>query len=120
MDTRERRKDTRMNIRVPFRFRVLNPLGLPEQAAESENISQQGIFFATSFPLDVGTPLEVSLTMPRQLAGQISNDMRCVARVVRVQPDFFFEGKAGIGLHIEKYQAIAAAGAAAGKDRWSS
>jgi len=119
MNTRERRKDARVNIRVPFRFRVLNIPGSPEQAAESENISRRGILFATTFPLQVGTPLEVSLEMPQELAGRSSSDVNCVARVVRVQPDEFFGGKAGIGLHIEGYQACAAAGAGASKERWS-
>jgi PilZ domain len=119
MNARERRIDTRVNIRVPFRFRVLNVPGSPEQAAESENISQRGILFATTFPLQVGTPLEVSLEMPQELAGQTSSDVKCVARVVHIQPDAFFGGRAGIGLHIEKYKARAAAGVGAGKERWS-
>jgi hypothetical protein len=120
MNTRERRNDTRVNIRVPFRFRVLTIPGSPEQVAESENISQRGILFATTFPLQVGTPLEVSLEMPRELAGRSSTDMNCVARVVRVQPDEFLGGKAGIGLHIEEYQAVAAAGVGASRDLWSA
>ena len=120
MSTRERRNDTRVNIRVPFRFRVLTIPGSPEQVAESENISQRGILFATTFPLQVGTPLEVSLEMPRELAGRISSDVNCVARVVRVQPDEFLGGKAGIGLHIEEYQAVAAAGVGASRDLWSA
>jgi hypothetical protein len=120
MNSRERRYDTRVNIRVPFRFRVLNSPGALEQAAESENISQRGILFATALPLKVGTPLEVSLKMPQELAGQSSSDVKCVARVVHVQPNAFFGGKAGVGLHIERYEAVAAAGAGATKERWTS
>jgi len=81
MNSRERRIDTRVNIKVPFRFRVLNNPGSPEQSAESINISQRGLLFATAIPLKVGTPLEVSLKMPRELAGQVSSDVHCVARV---------------------------------------
>jgi hypothetical protein len=109
MNSRERRIDTRVNIKVPFRFRVLNNPGATEQIAESINISQRGLLFATVIPLKVGTPLEVSLKMPQELAGAVSNDVRCVARVVHVQPSAFFGGKAGIGLHIERYEAGAAA-----------
>ena len=124
MSTRERRNDMRVNIRVPFRFRVLTIPGSPEQAAESENISQRGILFATTFPLLVGTLLEVSLEMPRELAGQTSSDVKCVARVVHVQPNAFFGGKAGIGLHIERGKEedaageVAVLGVAPGKDWW--
>src|SRR5216684_4001842 len=121
MNSRERRSDTCVNIRVPLRFRVLNNPGSPELTAESENISQRGILFATAVPLKVGTPLEVSLKMPQELAGQASSDVKCVARVVHVQPNAFFGGKAGIGLHIERYEARAAvgAGAGAGNERWA-
>lgn len=109
MNSRERRIDTRVNIKVPFRFRVLNNPGATEQSAESINISQRGLLFATVIPLQVGTPLEVSLKMPQELAGTVSNDVRCVARVVHVQPSAFFGGKAAIGVHIERYEAGAAA-----------
>jgi len=120
MNSRERRYDTRVNIRVPFRFRVLNTPDALEQTAESENISQRGILFATALPLKVGTPLEVSLQMPQELAGKSSSDVKCVARVVHVQPNAFLGGKAGIGVHIERYEAVAAAGAAVMKERWTS
>jgi len=120
MNSRERRSDTRVNIRVPFRFRVLNSPDALEQTAESENISQRGILFATALPLKVGTPLEVSLKMPRELAGKYSSDVKCVARVVHVQPNAFLGGKAGIGVHIERYEAVAAAGAGAMEERWAS
>lgn len=122
MNSRERRIDTRVNITVPFRFRVLNNPGATEQVAESINISQRGLLFATVIPLQVGTPLELSLKMPQELVNAVSNDVRCVARVVHVQPCAIFGGKAGIGLHIERYEAGAAvgavAGAGAGKDWW--
>jgi hypothetical protein len=120
MNSRERRIDTRVNIRVPFRFRVLNTPDAFEHTAESENISQRGILFATALPLKVGTPLEVSLKMPQELGGKTSTDVRCVARVVHVQPNAFLDGKAGIGVHIERYEAVAAAGAGAMKERWAS
>ena len=120
MNSRERRNDTRVNIRVPFRFRVLNNPGELEHSAESENISQRGILFATAHPLKVGTPLEVSLKMPQELAGTSSSDVKCVARVVHVEPNAFSEGKAGIGVHIERYEAVASAGAGARKERWMS
>jgi len=115
MSSSERRLDTRVNIRVPLRFRVLNNPGSTEQAAESENISQRGLFFSTTVPLKVGTPVEVSLRMPQELAGKTSSDVRCVARVVHVQPGFALGGKTGIGLHIERYEAKASA-----RERWVS
>jgi hypothetical protein len=130
MISRERRMDTRVNIKLPLRFRVLNNPGAQEQTAESINISQRGILFATAAPLVVGTPLEVSLKMPRELQSHAASDVKCVARVVRVEPNAFLGGRAGIGLHIERYEAGAAMGvetglavgasAGSGKERWAS
>jgi hypothetical protein len=105
MNFNERRTDTRINIRVPLLFRILNNASSPKQTAESENISRRGIFFAMDSPLKVGTALEVSLRMPQELAGPTVSDVKCVARVVRIQPNSFLGGKAGIGLHIERYEA---------------
>jgi hypothetical protein len=107
-NSRERRIDTRVNMWAPFHFRILNSPNALEQTAESENISQRGILFARALPRNGGTPLEVSVKMPQELAGKFSSDVRCVARVVHVQPNAFLGGKAGIGLHMERYGAVAA------------
>ena len=74
--------------------------------------------------------------MPREMAGHAASELKCVARVVHVEPNAFLGGKAGIGLHIEQYQARAAAkmeaetgvgvgvgagaGMGAGKEPWAS
>ena len=115
MSSSERRIDTRVNIRVPLRFRALNNPGSTEQTAESENISQRGMYFMTDVPLKVGTPVEVSLRMPQELAGKSSSDVKCVARVVHVRPSSTPGGMLGIGLHIERYEAKASV-----RERWAS
>ena len=115
MSSSERRIDPRVNVAVPLRFRVLNNPGATEQSAESENISQRGLFFSTLVPLKVGTPLEVSLRMPQALSGKPASDVKCVARVVHITPSVIPGGKSGIGLHIERYEVSASA-----RDRWAS
>jgi hypothetical protein len=115
MSSNERRIDPRVNIRVPLRFRILDDQQSIEQNAEAENISQRGIYFTTAVPLKVGMPLEVSLRMPRELAGMNSTNVKCVARVVRVNPSSLLSGRAGVGLHIERYEARASA-----SERWMS
>ena len=70
MSSGERRIDMRVNVRVPLRFRILNHPDSIEQIAESENISQRGMYFTTAVPLKVGMPLEVSLRMPQELASK--------------------------------------------------
>jgi hypothetical protein len=115
MSSSERRIDTRVNISVPLRFRALNNPGSTEQIAQSENISQRGMFFETNVPLKVGTPVEVSLRMPQELAGQVTSDVKCVARVVHVRQSTAPGGMLGIGLHIERYEAQTSA-----RERWAS
>lgn len=114
MTSSERRIDTRVNIAVPLRFRALNNPGATEQMAESENISQRGMYFLTNIPMKVGTPVEVSLCMPQELAGKVSSEVKCVARVVHVKPAGP-GGILGIGLHIERYEAQAVT-----RERWAS
>ena len=115
MNSSERRIDTRVNVRVPLRFRALNNPGSTEQTAQSENISQRGLYFLTSVPLKVGTPLEVSLRMPQELAGRVASDVKCVARVVHIRQGSAPGGMSGIGLHIERYEAKASV-----RERWAS
>ena len=115
MDSSERRIDTRVNVRVPLRFRALNNPGSTEQTAQSENISQRGLYFLTNVPLKIGTPVEVSLRMPQEVAGRVASDVKCVARVVHVRPSNVPEGLLGIGLHIERYEVKASA-----RERWAS
>jgi Tfp pilus assembly protein PilZ len=115
MSSSERRIDTRVNICVPLRFRALTNPGSTEQIAESENISQRGMFFLTNVPLKIGTPVEVMLRMPQELAGKVPSDVKCVARVVHVRPNSGPGGMLGIGLHIERYEAQTSA-----RERWAS
>jgi len=115
MTSSERRVDTRVNVSVPIRFRQLNNPAAEEQTAKSENISQRGLFFLTNVPLKIGTPVELSLRMPQELAGQVTSDVKCVARVVHVRPSSGSGGMLGIGLHIERYEAQTSL-----RDRWAS
>jgi hypothetical protein len=105
MSSSDRRTDPRVNIHVPLRFRVLEPPGAAEQTGESENISQRGMFLSTDVPLKIGTPVEVSLHMPREIAAKLTTDVTCVARVVHVRPGSSPEGRMGVGLRIERYEA---------------
>jgi hypothetical protein len=115
MNSPERRLDSRVNVCVPLRFRVLNNPEAKEQTAQSENISQRGMYFLTDVPLKVGTPVEVSLCMPQEMTGKLASDVKCIARVVHVKPSSAPGGLSGIGLHIERYEATALL-----RERWAS
>jgi hypothetical protein len=115
MNHRERRNNPRVDTRVELQYRALGTPELPLQRAESENISQRGIFFMTDDPPKVGTLLEISLQMPPELGVQLGGEVRCLARVVRIQHESAESERSGIGLHIEQFEA-----GSLGRERWVS
>jgi len=100
----DRRQLERFRIRVPLRFR---PLGLAsdqiEHFTETANISRGGFFFVTSAPLQVGMPIEATLTMPAEVTGGKPDMTRCRARLVHAKPDAYSDGRMGFGAEIEAY-----------------
>jgi hypothetical protein len=113
MKLTERRSETRVRLSVPLRFRPVAEPDSAQQLAETVNISQGGLYVSTSFPLQVGAQVEVFMKIPRELSGNASTDVRCLASVVRVTPGSLM-GKAGVGMRIERYDPLAA------HDRWAS
>ena len=97
-----RRNETRIPIRVPIRFRPITIPSSGEEVGESENLSQRGIFMRTSYPLAVGTQIELAMTMPYEVT-EGAADVHCTARVVHVQQGTLL-AKSGVGLHIEQYR----------------
>jgi hypothetical protein len=112
MDQSNRRMEDRINLRVPLRFRAITDPPEEEQSTESVNLSQRGLFFSTTAALKVGTQVEVFLKMPHEISGNPPTDVRCVGRVVHVQPGWLL-GRAGVGVRIERYESIA-------RERWAN
>lgn len=109
----DRRNETRVNVRVPVRFKLLDNQSTGEQVAESENLSQRGVFMWTACPLKIGTQVELRLRMPSEISGLPVSEVHCTARVIRIQePDS--GGLVGVGLRIERYHATAE------RERWAS
>jgi hypothetical protein len=107
MKVAERRQLTRLNLRTPLRFRALGVAAdKTEHFTEALNVSRGGFFFASSAPLQVGMPAEVT--------GNSAQEMRCTARVVHVRNEPYGDGRIGFGAEIEKFQTVPAV------DRWVS
>ena len=113
MSQSNRRLETRVNLRVPLKIRPITDPPELEQNVESVNLSQRGLFFSTATPLQVGTRIEVLMKMPQEISGNPPTEVRCVGRVVHVQPEWLL-GKAGIGVRIERYEPVAA------RERWAN
>lgn len=104
MSAPERRQGTRYSMRTPLRFRALN-LASDNSVhfTEALNVSRGGFFFASSAPLQVGVPIEVTLRMPAEVTGSKAQETRCTARVVHVRNEPYGDGRIGFGAEIEKY-----------------
>ena len=113
MSLTNRRNETRIPISIPIRFRPIADLQASEQVGESENLSQRGAFMWTTYPLQVGTQIEMFMRMPHEISGAPAAEVRCTARVVRVQPPTLLS-KTGVGLRIERYRVLAE------RERWAS
>lgn len=109
----ERRTEMRVNVREPVRLRPVTDPVSSERLAETVNMSPRGLCVATDFPLQVGMQVELFLRIPREVSGNDTADVRCVARVVRVEPSSI-AGKVGVGMRIERYEMLKT------HDRWVS
>ena len=106
MDGSERRQLTRYNIRTPLRFRAINLTGdKSDHFTEALNISRGGFYFASSDPLQIGTPIEATLRMPAEVTGNKAEETNCTARVVHVKNQPYGDGRIGFGAEIEKFHA---------------
>jgi hypothetical protein len=115
MDGSERRQLTRYNVRTPLRFRAVNlTADKSDHFTEAINISRGGFFFASSAPLQVGTPIEATLRMPAEITGDKAEETVCTARVVHVRNQPYGDGRIGFGAEIEKFQTPG------GEERWLS
>ncbi len=104
MDGSERRLLTRYNVRTPLRFRALNlTADKSEHFTEALNVSRGGFYFASSAPLQIGTPIEATLRMPAEVTGNKAEETKCTARVVHVKNQPYGDGRIGFGAEIEKF-----------------
>jgi hypothetical protein len=104
MQSAERRQLTRHSLRTPLRFRSTGVAAdKSDHFTEALNISRGGFYFASSAPLQVGMPIEVTLRIPGEVAGGQSEEMHCTARVVHVRNDPYGDGRIGFGAEIVKF-----------------
>ncbi len=100
----ERRQLTRHNLRTTLRFR---PTGVvadtSDHFTEALNISRGGFYFASSAPLQVGMPIEVTMRVPGEVTGSMTEEMHCLARVVHVRNEAYGDGRIGFGAEIVRF-----------------
>ena len=93
----------RYKVKTPLRVRLWKS-SVPEQTAESVNVSQRGIYFATDSPLREGETVEVFFNMPREIIGEPASEWRCTGHVVRVEVLKASGRKLGVGVQFDCYE----------------
>jgi len=115
MTAAERRQLTRHRVRTPLRFRATGVAAdKSDHFTEALNMSRGGFYFASSAPLQVGMPIEVTLRMPGEITGSDSEELYCMARVVHVRNEPYGDGRIGFGAEIVKFSSTPT------KDLWKS
>src|SRR6267143_473741 len=99
----QRHRPPRYLVRIPLRFRLLASPEMPDQIAESLNLSARGVSFATRFPLDVGTPIQLYLKVPKEITGKPSPEWRCRGQVIHTRPIESNPGMLLVGVLIVYY-----------------
>lgn len=100
MTANERRFVPRYKLRIPLTFRVLGELAAETQAIECLNVSVRGVYSKSNLPLKVGTPLEITMRMPREVTGKVSPELSCRSRVVRIDTRNASQRAVGVGVEI--------------------
>jgi len=128
MPSHERRIAPRKSYAIPVRFnviteqyamvgaasatparasaKILTTIPLPQQG-EIVNLSERGIGFKTQQNLSVGENVEIFFTLPTALTGRAPEDVRCNARVVRVDKNADTHGMIAIGAAIDRFERTA-------------
>lgn len=99
----DRRTSAREKLKIPICVHIWKS-AVPEELGESENLSENGILFATDSVIPVGTVLEILLNMPQMISGQPTNEWLYSGHVVRVEPSASPRGHFGVGVQFDCYQ----------------
>jgi hypothetical protein len=101
--TLNRRLSRRLCLKTPLRVRIRKSAA-PEERAESLNLSQNGVYFATNSAIREGEALEILLNMPEEITDEPSTEWRCTGHVVRVERVDSTKGKLGVGVQFDCYE----------------
>ena len=99
-----RRLTRRRNLAVRLRYRIMKSR-IPEQSAESVNISKGGVYFTTALSLERGAAIQLLMTMPEQITGRPTTEWRCTGHIAHVKP-LPSRGSVGIGVRFDCYEIL--------------
>src|SRR5271168_1585181 len=98
-----RRLSRRLSLKTPLRVRIWKSK-IAEEIAESLNLSQNGVYFATNSAIREGEIVEILLNMPAEITDEPSVGWRCTGHVVRVESMDSERGTSGVGVQFDCYE----------------
>lgn len=101
----EQRGMRRIALALPVSVRFADTQG-PELTAQTKDVSARGIYFLIDSPLQTGSRVEFTLTLPPEITLTEEIRVRCSGRVVRVETQN--QGKVGIAAAIDQYEFLPA------------
>ena len=99
----DRRLTHRYGLKIALRVRIWKSPE-PERPAESMNLSQAGVYFATNSPYREGETVEILLSMPEAVTSEPTTEWRCTGHVVHVDRVDSTRGSVGIGVQFDCYE----------------
>jgi hypothetical protein len=97
------RATRRFNLRLPVEVKY-SADSMRQAKAHTRDVSSRGICFYFDSPLQPGSDIEFTLTLPPEITLTESIRVRCKGTVVRVEPPQVPGGKVGIAATIQHYE----------------
>ncbi len=80
----DRRTAQRFDMELPVELREPGPSGPVATATRTKDISYRGLYFELDREFDINSPIDVILTLPKEMTTTNEVRIHCVGRVVRV------------------------------------
>jgi hypothetical protein len=97
----ERRSRKRYPLKLALSVRPSGVSAAGEILTQCRDVSSHGVYFFLEQPINGGSTLELTLTLPSEITQGEPVRVRCEARVQRTEVG---EGRVGIAAKIERYR----------------
>jgi hypothetical protein len=99
---RKRYPDMQSAMRFPIKLPISVKSKTGKSAAETQNISANGVLFQVDADMPVGSMVDFTLSLPADVVGAEADvQIDCRGRVVR---NFEEDGRRGVGVVIDEYR----------------
>jgi hypothetical protein len=100
------RQNPRFSLRVPLWIRPMDVPDAPSQPAETSNISASGLCLVSELPFQFASPVEILITMPREIVGESVKPWCCRGKVVRLGESHPQRGTRIVGVQFQYYDVL--------------